>query len=51
MPIPRLPNYWAPTATDVITSEMLNPKQTGRMRVIEAAITDVLGGLRDGSRH
>jgi hypothetical protein len=47
LPIPPPADYWVPKVTDVITPKMLRPRQVGRMRAVEAAIKEALGG---GSR-
>jgi hypothetical protein len=39
-----LADYWVPTGARVITSQMLRPKQAGRMLAVEKVMHDVLGG-------
>jgi hypothetical protein len=44
LPMPLPVDYWVPNPTDVITSQMLRPKQAGRMLAVEKVLHDVLGG-------
>jgi hypothetical protein len=40
--LPPPVDYWVPKATDVITKEMLQPRQAGRMVAVEAALRSAM---------
>jgi hypothetical protein len=46
LPMPLPVDYWVPTGAEVITSQMLRPKQAGRMLAVERVLRDVLGSNR-----
>ena len=43
LPLPPPTDYWVPNVGDVITREMLEPKGSGRMPAVEAALQAALG--------